>query len=51
MHLHNIAHRDIKLENIMLSKRNDLSNLKIIDLGLAGTFHGDDMDLVAGTLF
>ena len=31
----NICHRDIKLENIMLHRSNDLSNLKIIDFGLS----------------
>lgn len=31
----NICHRDIKLENIMLQRSNDLSNIKIIDFGLS----------------
>ncbi|CAD8096059.1 unnamed protein product [Paramecium sonneborni] len=30
-----IIHRDIKLENILLSKTNDITSLKIIDFGLA----------------
>jgi serine/threonine protein kinase len=36
-HQKNIVHRDIKLENIMLRKKNDLSQgLVIIDFGIAG---------------
>ncbi|CAD8191843.1 unnamed protein product [Paramecium pentaurelia] len=31
----NIIHRDIKLENILLQKPNDITSLKIIDFGLA----------------
>ena len=30
-----ICHRDIKLENLMLQNRGDLSNLKLIDFGLS----------------
>ncbi len=30
-----IVHRDIKLENIMLERPNDIESLKIIDFGLA----------------
>lgn len=36
-HQKSIVHRDIKLENIMLRKKNDLSSgLVIIDFGIAG---------------
>ncbi|CAD8147896.1 unnamed protein product [Paramecium pentaurelia] len=31
----NIIHRDIKLENILLQKPNDITSLKLIDFGLA----------------
>ncbi|CAD8096724.1 unnamed protein product [Paramecium sonneborni] len=31
----NIIHRDIKLENILLQKPNDITSIKIIDFGLA----------------
>lgn len=31
----NICHRDIKLENIMLQRNNNLSNIKLIDFGLS----------------
>lgn len=30
-----LIHRDIKLENILLAKSNDIKSLKIIDFGLA----------------
>ena len=35
LNLHNICHRDIKLENIMLMNDADLSNLRLIDFGLS----------------
>ena len=37
MHQRNIAHRDLKLENILLNSMvpNDFSNIKIADFGLA----------------
>lgn len=31
----NIVHRDLKLENIMLQKDGDLSNIKLVDFGLS----------------
>ncbi|CAD8111518.1 unnamed protein product [Paramecium sonneborni] len=34
-HQQNIIHRDMKLENVMLSKANSIDNIKIIDFGLA----------------
>ncbi|CAK60765.1 unnamed protein product (macronuclear) [Paramecium tetraurelia] len=34
-HQQNIIHRDMKLENVMLSKMNSIENIKIIDFGLA----------------
>jgi serine/threonine protein kinase len=37
VHNHSIIHRDLKPLNILLSKPNDLSGLKIIDFGVAGT--------------
>ena len=35
LHNNHICHKDIKPENIMLSKENDLNSIKIIDFGLS----------------
>ena len=35
LHLHNICHRDIKPQNILLKRKNDISNIKLIDFGLS----------------
>jgi serine/threonine protein kinase len=35
MHEQKIVHRDIKPENIMFANKNDLSSIKIVDLGLS----------------
>eukprot|EP01052_Picozoa_sp_SAG31_P024858 SAG31_NODE_2142_length_6344_cov_1.986709_5_plen_368_part_00 len=35
MHVKGVTHRDIKLENIVLAKKNDLSTVTIVDFGLA----------------
>lgn len=35
-HSKDIVHRDIKLENILLSAKNSLDNLKLIDFGISG---------------
>merc|ERR1711959_868498 len=35
MHSKHVAHRDLKLENLVLSKPNDLSSVTIVDFGLA----------------
>ncbi|CAG9331414.1 unnamed protein product [Blepharisma stoltei] len=35
LNTYNIAHRDIKLENIMMVSKNDDSNFKLVDFGLA----------------
>lgn len=34
-----VIHRDIKLQNIMLSKEGDLNSLKLIDFGLSAQTH------------
>ncbi|KAG5179042.1 kinase-like domain-containing protein [Tribonema minus] len=41
LHRHRIVHRDIKLENWMLSVPGDSSSLKLIDFGLSRHFGGD----------
>ena len=35
LHSYGIAHRDLKLENIMMVDESDISELKIVDLGLS----------------
>lgn len=41
LHSHSIMHRDIKLDNIMFKKNNDIKSLKIIDFGFS-TFTDDE---------
>ena len=43
---HFVAHRDLKLENILLDKDN---NVKLIDFGLAGTFYCNILRSFVGT--
>tara|TARA_B100000405_G_scaffold110455_1_gene77067 strand:+ start:592 stop:1542 length:951 start_codon:yes stop_codon:yes gene_type:complete len=35
MHLNNVTHRDLKLENLLLARPNDISSVVIADFGLA----------------
>ena len=35
MHKHDISHRDIKLENLLVMEKDDVSSVKISDLGMA----------------
>ena len=35
MHMHDISHRDIKLENLLVMNKDDVSSVKISDLGMA----------------
>ena len=35
LHLHNIIHRDIKPQNILFKRNNDINNIKLIDFGLS----------------
>jgi calcium-dependent protein kinase len=44
-HNHNIVHRDIKPENLLLQKKNDLSNIKVIDFGTSSHFDKSKMHL------
>lgn len=46
MHLHNIAHRDLKLENIKFTNENtSKSNIKILDFGFACKIKDDDNEM------
>jgi serine/threonine protein kinase len=49
-----MIHRDLKLENLLLTKqidKNTLPNLKIVDFGIAGICSNFDIDNIdAGTL-
>lgn len=48
LHDRNVAHRDLKLENILLAKKNDLSHVKVVDFGLSKHTEGM-MQSVLGT--
>lgn len=52
MHAHGVAHRDIKLENLLLEKPGDITNIIIVDFGLAFRHQGSnllEMDTICGT--
>ncbi len=52
LHKHNIVHRDLKPENLLLSKKNDPSNIKLIDFGTSIKFHqGDVFNIPLGTCY
>ena len=42
LHLKNIIHRDIKPANILLMHQDDLTSVKLADLGLAAQFDQED---------
>jgi len=48
LHARNVAHRDLKLENILLARKDDLSHVKIVDFGLSKHTEGM-MSSVLGT--
>ena len=48
LHARNVAHRDLKLENILLVRKNDLSHIKLVDFGLSKHTTGQ-MSSVLGT--
>lgn len=48
-HSHGIAHRDIKLENLLLAEPHDLSRVVLIDFGLAKALRDDPYGSACGT--
>jgi calcium-dependent protein kinase len=51
LHRNNICHRDIKLDNFLLFKKNDVSLIKMIDFGIGELLTDQDhvMDSLIGT--
>ena len=53
LHCHGVCHRDLKLENILLSSMEEFSQLKLIDFGLSKILEtmDDKMEEKVGTLY
>ena len=52
MHVMSVTHRDLKLENLVLSRPGDLSSVTIVDFGLAKAARArEKMEDVCGTLW
>ncbi|KAK3254710.1 hypothetical protein CYMTET_36083 [Cymbomonas tetramitiformis] len=49
LHSKNIVHRDLKLENLILAQKGDLTNIKIADFGLAKRAAEAALQSVCGT--
>lgn len=49
LHSKNIVHRDLKLENLLLSSKGDITTIKIADFGLAKRAMNGYMETVCGT--
>ncbi|KAG1660285.1 hypothetical protein FOA52_006752 [Chlamydomonas sp. UWO 241] len=49
LHSRNVVHRDLKLENLLLSVEGDITRVKIADFGLAKMTAGEAMQTVCGT--
>ena len=51
IHSHNVVHRDLKLENILLKRNDNPFNLKIIDFGISGLLSNVGGEVIhAGTM-
>jgi len=48
LHKNNIVHRDLKLENLLLTRKNDLE-IKLADFGLSKMYNGTAMFTACGT--
>lgn len=49
LHSQGVAHRDLKLENLLLVTKGDISKIKITDFGLAKLTQGGEMSTIVGT--
>jgi len=49
LHEMDVVHRDLKLENLILSSRNDFTTIKIVDFGLAKKSNSTRADTICGT--
>lgn len=49
LHQHNVVHRDLKLENLLLVSPDNITHIKIADFGLAKSTAADAMTSVCGT--
>jgi len=49
LHSQGVAHRDLKLENLLLVTKGDISKIKITDFGLAKLTQGGQMSTIVGT--
>lgn len=49
LHSQGVVHRDIKLENILLKKPNDISRIAIADFGFAKRSYHDNMNTICGS--
>lgn len=49
LHAMGIVHRDLKLENLLLAKKDDIGSMKIADFGLAKSLDRGQAQTVCGT--
>jgi serine/threonine protein kinase len=49
IHTKNVVHRDLKLENLLLQNKDDITSIKIADFGLAKRAMNGYMETVCGT--
>ena len=50
MHSHGVVHRDLKLENFLLTDKSDMSFLKLIDFGMSKFFDPSNIKVEMTTL-